>query len=200
MPQHSFIFISRYGSGKSTQATLLIEKLKEKNPDHQPIYIQTGQEFRNFFAEPGYTQMLAKQIVERGDLMPIYMCVYLWGKLIVNTFTGKEPLVFDGTPRKKLEAETLEDLFPFYGLEKPWVIYLDVKHEESHRRLSIRARSSGRADDSPTAMEERRKAYETEIVPTIEYYRTDPNVRFLDIDGERSVEDIHADIVKRVGL
>lgn len=128
------------------------------------------------------------------------MCVYLWGKLIAETFTGREHLVFDGTPRKKLEAEALEDLFPFYGLEKPWVVFLDVKHEESHRRLSIRARSSGRVDDSPAAMEERKKAYENEIIPTIEFYRVDPNVRFLDIDGERSIEDIHADIVKRVGL
>jgi len=132
--------------------------------------------------------------------MPEYMCVYLWGRLIVDNFTGKENLVFDGTPRKILEAQLLEAMFPFYGLEKPWVIYLDVEHEESHKRIVLRAKTSGRMDDHTKAIEAKKIAYGADVVPSIEYYKTSPNVRFLDVDGERSIEDIHEDIVKRLGL
>ncbi len=200
MKPQSFIFMGRYGSGKGTQSELLIQKIKSLYPDQPTLYIQTGQEFREYFKEPGYTASLSKKIIETGGLMPEFMCVYMWGRLIASRFTGKEHLIFDGTPRKLLEAKMVEALFPFYGLGKPWVIYLDVEHEESHRRLSIRAKSSGRSDDSPTAIIERRRAYEADIVPSIEHFRTAADVNFLDIDGERSIEEIHADIMEQIGL
>ncbi len=200
MKPQSFIFMGRYGSGKGTQSTLLIEALKKIDTTRTSLYIQTGQEFRSYTQESSYTAALTKKTIDSGRLMPEFMCVYLWGRLIAQKYTGSEYLVFDGTPRKLMEAQMLESLFPFYGLEKPWVIYLDVEHEEASSRLSIRARSSGRPDDGKDQVEVRRKAYEADIVPSIEYYRTNPNVNFLDIDGERSIEDIHADIVKKLGL
>ena len=194
--------MGRYGSGKGTQSELLIKALEKSDPSHPALYVQTGQEFRKFFQEEGYTAKLSKKIIENGGLMPEFMCVYMWGRLISDDYRGTQNLVFDGTPRKLQEAKMLEGLFPFYGLENPWVIYLHVEHEESHKRLTIRARSSGRADDGPEQIQNRRTAYETDIVPTVEYYRTNTNskVNFLDINGERTIEEIHQDIVKRIGL
>ncbi len=200
MKPQSFIFMGRYGSGKGTQSALLIELLKKKDPSRTSLYIQTGQEFRQYTKETSYTAFLTKKMIEDGNLMPEFMCVYLWGRLIAERYTGLEYLIFDGTPRKLMEAHLLETIFPFYGLENPWVIYLNIKHEEASNRLAIRARSSGRPDDGKDQVEIRHKAYESDILPSIEYYRTNPNVRFLDIDGDRSIEAIHADIVKKLGL
>jgi len=132
--------------------------------------------------------------------MPEFMPIYIWGNLLVSKYSGKENLVFDGTPRKLIEAQVLESLFPFYGLGKPWVIYLDIEHGESIKRLTLRTVAQGRKDDTPEGMENRRKEYEKNVVPIIGWYRAHSNVNFLDIDGERSIEEIHADIVKRVGL
>ena len=64
----------------------------------------------------------------------------------------------------------------------------------------MRAKKSNRPDDGQKELEERRSEYEKNVIPVIEWYKTNPNVNFLDIDGERSIEEIHADIVKRVGL
>ncbi|MDB5238963.1 MAG: adk, adenylate kinase, adenylate kinase [Candidatus Parcubacteria bacterium] len=200
MTPQAFIFVGRYGAGKGTQAELLIKQLREQNPEHPPLYIQTGQEFRNFSKRTTYTAALTKKTIDGGSLMPEFMCVYLWATLIGDNYTGTEHMVFDGTPRKLLEAKLLDGLFPFYGLGKPYVIYLDVEHEESHKRLLLRAKTSGRADDHAAAMEVRKVAYESDVIPTIEWYRAHPGVTFLDIDGERSVEEIHADIAKRIGL
>lgn len=200
MPQQqSFIFIGRYGAGKGTQAKLLMKVLEESG-ERKVLDMETGAGFRKFFKETNHTATLSKKIVESGQLMPVFMCVYIWGNLLVEKFTGQEYLVFDGTPRKLQEAQMLESVFPFYGLDKPWVIYLDVEHEESMKRLAIRAKQSGRADDSEAAIVKRRKAYEDDVIPTIEWYKTNPNVRFLDIDGERPIEEIHEEIVKLVGL
>lgn len=199
MNPHAFIFMGRYGAGKGTQAKLLMKVLRDMS-DVPVIDMETGAGFRSFFQGTSYTAALSKKIIEQGKLMPVFMCVHIWGNALVNTFTGKEHLVFDGTPRKLLEAQMLADVFPFYGLEKPWVIYLDVDHDEAHKRLRLRAVSSGRRDDSDDAIVQRKKAYEEDVVPTIEWYRSHPGVRFLDIDGKRSIDEIHADIVKRLGL
>ncbi len=200
MKPQSFIFIGRYGAGKGTQAKLLIEALKKADSSHGVLYVETGAEFRKFMAGDSYTAKHSKKIVEAGDLMPEFMCVYVWGKRLIEEYNGSLHIVFDGTPRKLLEAKILESLAPFYDLEKPWVIYLDVEHAESAGRLKLRGKTSGRVDDGEEELLERQKAFEADVTPTIEWYKTNPNVRFLDIDGERSIEEIHADIVKRVGL
>lgn len=192
--------MGRAGAGKSTQAKLLIDKLKKIDQDRGLMHIETGAEFRKFNEGPSYTARLGKSIVNAGALMPEFMCVYLWSRALEERFTGNEHVIFDGTPRKLLEARMLEQVFPFYKLDKPWVIYLDVDHTESHTRLSLRAKSSGRADDAEDIIKKRQQAYEADVHPTVEWYRSSPDVTFLEIAGERSVEDIHADIVKKLGL
>ncbi len=200
MTQQSVIFIGRYASGKGTQAELLIKALKEIDHSRSVLYMQPGQEFRDFMQGNSYTAILAKGVIEKGELMPEFMPIYIWTKMLIEQYTGNEHLVFDGCARKLLEAKTLDSIFPFYGLEKPWVIYLDVEHEEAHNRLKIRSKSSGRADDGAVEIENRRRAHEEFVIPVIEHYRTSPLVRFLDIDGERTIEEIHNDIVKKIGL
>jgi adenylate kinase family enzyme len=200
MHTQPFIFIGRAGAGKGTQAKLLIEFLGKKDPAHPVLYVETGAEFRKYIQGESYTAKLGKGIIESGGLMPEFMPVYMWGKLIAENYSGKEHLVFDGTPRKLLEAKLLDSLFPFYSLGKPLVIYLDIDHSHSSERLSLRAKSSGRRDDGAEVIEHRRTAFERDVVPTIEWYRTNPNVSFLDINGRGTIEDIHKDIVKRTGL
>ncbi len=200
MKPQSFIFIGRYGSGKGTQAKLLVEALKRAEPKTEELYVETGAEFRKFSAGDSYTAKHTKNIINSGGLMPEFMCVYVWGKRIAEEYTGSENLIFDGTPRKLMEAKMLESVFPFLGLPVPYVIYLDVEHEESSKRISLRAGNQGRADDGATALAERQKAFEADVVPTINWYRSHPGVKFLDIDGERTIEEIHADIVQKIGL
>lgn len=200
MKPQSFAFMGRYGSGKGTQSKLLMDYLKKKDSNCKVLYIETGQEFRNFIKGTSYSAGLTKKTIEAGKLMPEFMPVYLWAKLLTENYNGTEQLVFDGTPRKLMEAEIFDSIFPYYGLDKPWIIYLDVGHEEAIKRLSIRARSGNRLDDGEEQIKARKIAYENDITPTIEYYRKSPNVNFLDIEGHRSVEEIHADIVKKLGL
>lgn len=198
--QRVFIFIGRAGAGKGTQAKLLMQRLQTIDSARSVLYVETGAEFRKFIAnDPSHTAKLGRDIIETGGLMPEFMPVYMWGKLLVDQCTGNENVIFDGTPRKLLEAKLLDSVFPFYGWQKPFVIYLDIEHDESARRLSLRAQH-GRKDDSPDAIERRRIAFEQDVKPTVDWYRSNPNIEFLDIPGTGAIEDIHADIVKRTGL
>ncbi len=195
LPQ-SFIFIGRSGSGKGTQAQLLIEYLESIDPSRKSLYIQTGALLRDFIEGPTLTQKVAKDIYDAGGLMPEFTAIYQWVKALIERYNGNEHLIFDGTPRKLHEAGVLNSIFSFYKLTKPWVIHIDVTPEEALKRLMLRKRM----DDTEADIKERLSWFETEVVPAIDYYKKSSGYTFLSIKGERSVLDIHADIVQRLAL
>jgi adenylate kinase len=200
MNPQAIIFIGRYASGKGTQAELLMNSLKVSDPAHPPLYMYTGNEFRKYIQTGTHSANLTKQVVETGGLMPEFLPIYMWVKVLIENYKGTEHLIFDGSPRRLLEAKVLESVFPFYSLNKPYVVHLKVEHPEAHKRLQIRAKTSGRKDDGEAEIENRKRVYEADVVPVIEYYRNNPNVNFLDIEGERTIEEVHADIVKKLSL
>ncbi len=195
IPQ-AFIFIGRSGCGKGTQVELLIKKLKEKDPITDVLYIQTGLEFRKFIEEDSISAIKSKKVYDDGGLQPEFLTVRMWVDPLVANYTGKEHLIFDGTPRKIHEAGVLDSVFGFYGFPKPWVINIDISNDEAVKRLLSRKR----LDDNEEDIRSRLSWYETSVEPAINFYKDNPNYNFIKIDGERSVEDIHHDIVKSVVL
>ena len=192
----SFIFIGRSGSGKGTQADLLMADIKKKDPSHKIIYISTGQEVRKFITEKGLAQKFYKEDYDKGLFAPEFLIIYLWGKRLVEEYTGNEYLVFDGMPRKLHEAVVLSSVFKFYRIPGPFMIDIDISREEAMKRLLARKR----VDDVPDEINERLDLYDSEVVPVLNFCKTNPVFNYLTIDGERSIEAIHADIVKKVGL
>lgn len=196
MNQQSFVFIGRSGCGKGTQIEMLMKLLKEKDPGREILYVYTGQEFRKFIQGPSATQKLSKSIYDTGGLMPEFLTVHMWVKPIVENYKGDQHIIFDGTPRKFHEAGVLHSMFGFYKIHKPWVINIGISAEEAVRRLLQRKRQ----DDNEADIRKRLGWYETDVSPTIEFYRDNPNYNFIYIDGERSPEEIHLDIAKKMGL
>ncbi|MEK7501764.1 MAG: nucleoside monophosphate kinase [Patescibacteria group bacterium] len=195
IPQ-TFIFIGRSGCGKGTQVELLTKVLKEKESSIDVLYIQTGQEFREFIKGNTLTQKKAKEIYDVGGLMPEFLAVNMWVKPLVEKYKGNQHIIFDGTPRKLHEAGVLDSIFGYYSFGKPWVINIEISAEEALKRLLLRKR----LDDSEDDIKKRLGWYETDVAPTIEYYCDNPRYNFLEINGERTIEDIHDDIVKKVAL
>lgn len=196
MNLQSFIFIGRSGCGKGTQIELLIDVLKKKDPEHEVLYIYTGREFRNFIQGSSFTQKISKSIYEVGGLMPEFLTVHMWVKPLVENFNGSQHIIFDGTPRKFHEAGVLHSMFNFYKLDKPWVINIGISEEEAVKRLLLRKRS----DDTEPDIKKRLGWYGADVAPTIEFYRDNPNYNFVYVDGERTKEEIHKDIVEKLGL
>ncbi|MEA2715005.1 MAG: adenylate kinase [Candidatus Parcubacteria bacterium] len=196
MSTQSFVFIGRSGCGKGTQALLLIEALKMTSPPGESLYIQTGAEIRKFTEGPSLTQKLIKERYDTGSLMPEFLTVVMWAHALIERYTGKEHLIFDGTPRRLHEAQVFSSVFEFYKLGKPWVINIEINPEEALKRLLLRKRRDDNAED----IKERLSWFESEVVPVIYYFEKNPRYNYLAIDGERSVEEIHADIIKKTGL
>ncbi len=193
----TFIFIGRSGCGKGTQAELLQQKLREKTPETPIFYLETGGRFREYIQSETYSSNLSKEVMEKGGLQPEFLAVWNWSSLFVEKMRGDEHLVLDGTPRKLDEAEVLDSAMRFYKREKPFVVFLDVSKEFSIARFKDR----GRADDkSLQAIEERMKWYEEHVVAAVRYYWQNDNYKLLHINGEQTIEEVHAEIIAKMGM
>ena len=194
MNPQTFVFIGRSGCGKGTQADLLQKFLKEKDINREIFYLETGHRFRDFISKPGYSNNLAKSIQENGGLQPSFLAVWIWSDILIKDLQQDQHLVIDGTPRKLGEAIIFNEAMKFYS-RKPNIVYMNVSRKWSEERLAERHRS----DDDLSAVKRRLDWFDSDVLPAIEYFKTNPDVNFLDIDGEKSIDDIHADIVSKLG-
>lgn len=191
----TIFFLGRSGSGKGVQSGLLQEYLKAHTPDTPVFYVETGAHFREHVKKEGYTWDRAREVNATGGRQPDFLAVWAWSNHFVNEFHAGEHLVFDGSPRSLNEARIMDTLVSFYERKKPTIFFLDVSRETVERRLEKR----GRPDDlNPEAVAKRLAWYEEDVVPAIEYYKTNPAYTFIRIDGEQTPEEVHAAIVKEL--
>jgi len=195
MDSKIFIFIGRSGCGKGTQAKLLMEELKKHEPEREILYLQTGALIRDFIKDDSYSAHLAKEIYDAGDRQPDFLAINMWSNFFFKHFTGKENIVADGTPRSIMEAKTLDTALSWlYKIKNPIVIYLNVSNKCSVEKLLSR----GRMDDNKEDIEERLLWYETDVAPAVKWYRENNYYQLLDIDGERSIDEIHKEILDKI--
>lgn len=197
MELQTVIFIGRSGAGKGTQLELL-RKVLSRNAQKTPLLVmETGKYFREYIAKTGYTWDRARAVNTAGGRQPEFLAVWVWASVFIDTFRGNEHLIFDGTPRSLNEAHMLHSIFPFYERKNPAVVFLNVSASWSEEHL----RERGRSDDLLPGVIERKHAwYEADVSPAVQFYRSAPEYRFLDINGEQSPNLVHHDIVKGLGL
>lgn len=193
----SVVFFGRSGSGKGTQADLLLKHLAKSSPSVPVVYVETGDRLRNFVkGSDSFSAQLTRDTMAAGKLMPIFIPVWAWVSLLLEKFTGKEHLVFDGVARRIEEAPVLDSALAFYGRTDARVILLEVPVPEVTTRLLKR----GRHDDKEEKIAERLRWYETDVVPSVEFFRKSQNCKFVTVNGHQSIEDVHRDVLKALEL
>ncbi|MEK7535577.1 MAG: nucleoside monophosphate kinase [Patescibacteria group bacterium] len=190
----TYIIIGRSGSGKGTQAKLLIEEIKRRDQEHGVFYLESGDGFRQLLTDDNLTAELARQISDAGQLQPAFLAIHVWSHLFISNMKSNEHLVIDGTPRKLNEARILAGALRFYGRIKPTVIYVDVSRKWATERLLARHRS----DDEIKNVEGRLNWFDTDVLPAIEYFRDEQDFRVIDINGEQEIEKVHNEIISKI--
>lgn len=191
--QQTFIFFGRSGSGKGTQAEMLKKYILEKK-GVEPIYIETGQKFRNFIDQSNYSAQLTKEVLGHGGLMPVFLPIWLWTGDLVNKFDGKRDLILDGLCRRPDEAPVLDSAVKFFKLSKPIVFFIKTSDAWSFERL----KSRGRSDDSDEYIKSRLSWFDWNVVPAMAYFYDNKDYDFYEINGEQSIEDVHKEIIAKV--
>ena len=191
MPLNLFI-IGPSGCGKSTQAKLIAEK-------YNLTHLSMGQILRDEIANGSGFGDEAKSYIDNGKLVPddlIFDILISKLKAINN-----QDFIIDGFPRVLNQGRYIEYYLKKNNLPFSMLIHLSVTFEEiSARRAKLGAefQDADRTDNTPEAIASRQQFYDDGITPIREYFES--KALFVDIDGNRPIEPIFEDIVKKIEI
>jgi len=215
------ILMGRPGCGKGTQAKLLCQKFGLE-------YIGSGDLLREKVKEGGnFSSIKLKEVLARGDLAPSFLVFDIWlNKVdVLKNKPDFKGAVFDGSPRKLMEARLMEDALAWFDwLEYTKVVLIDISADESYARLTQRRicqqcgqtipyfgefkkmtvcdKCGGllvrREDDDPEAVRHRLDVFETEIQPVIDHY--EHSGLLIKIDGDQLIEEVQENIIRALAL
>lgn len=169
--------IGPQGSGKTTQAKILAEKLGYK-------YLGTGEMLREILqkGEPGWE--ILKKIFNEGKLIDdVTICKFVQEKFQQPEY--EKGVVVDGYPRT-VEQKNIFD--PDFDI----ILYIKVSDEIAIQRLLTR----GRFDDTRDAIRERLDLYHRETGPLLDIFLNEGKLWV--VDGEQPVEAVTAQINKHL--
>ena len=199
------------GSGKGTQGPFLAEKYRIPQ-------VSTGEILRENVRHGTDLGVVAEGYMSAGDLVPDDVIVNMVRERISepDAATG---FILDGFPRTVPQAEALDGMLGKINAPLQSVIHLEVSPGVLEARLGGRwtcprdgrvyneaelgdrrtCEDDGEAlvqrdDDQPEAVRRRVEVFNEQTAPVLDYYR--PQGKVLEIDGERSVEEVREEIVR----
>ncbi len=201
----NILLIGPQGSGKGTQARLLVEKLGF-------YYFESG----SFLREIAEKNEKVREMLSSGTFVPdkemvSYVTAYLDEKGIYDN------ILFDGFPRSIVQYDFLKSWLNDRKAKIDLVLVLEISEEETIRRLSSRRQDPKtgkiynlitdpppdnidksaliqRDDDKPDAIKKRLGWYKDQVIPLIAELNGETKV--VELNGERPIEEIQADLVK----
>ena len=150
------------GSGKGTQATLLVKQLGVP-------HISTGALLRDAAQRGTDLGLQAKALSDKGNLVPDDVMAgmleeRLGHKDVSNGF------ILDGYPRNLAQAESLTALLERLDQPVEEAILIDIEAHHILKRIAKRAQEEGRADDTEETVRNRLRVYAKQTAPVADYY------------------------------
>jgi len=174
------VLLGAPGSGKGTQAALLVKELGLP-------HISTGELLRSAVKAGSALGLQAKGVMDRGELVSDEIMLGLIEERLSRPDIGGG-FILDGYPRNLVQAEALDDLLN--RLEQPVeeALQIDVDVEMVIARISKRAAEEGRSDDTEETVRKRMEVYAAQTAPVVDYYAGKGVLsRVL---GEGSIEEV----------
>ncbi|BAV94943.1 adenylate kinase [Ichthyobacterium seriolicida] len=180
----NIILLGAPGSGKGTQSQEIINL-------YDLCHISTGNMFRENIKEQTELGVLAKSYLDRGELVPDDITISMLEKEVKSNLNSKG-FIFDGFPRTKQQAISLDSFMSKNSMSINYAISLDVSDDILKERLLRRGKDSNRSDDNPDIIDSRIADYHKKNSILKEYYNSQK--KYISISGIGSISDIFAEI------
>ena len=216
--QNVLILLGPPGSGKGTQAKLLMKKFGFS-------YFGSGDALRRRQKINDFTGRKLIEVMNKGDLVPSFVISKLWMDKFENFKKGRrlKGFILDGSPRKLIEAKFLDEALEWYQWSKTAkVLFIYISRKESLDRLTKRRickncfklfpwvgeykyikrcdRCGGelvtRPDDKIDSIKRRLEEFKKETFPVINHYKKEG--KLIKINGEQTIEDVFEEILKKL--
>jgi len=174
------IFMGPPGAGKGTQAKVVADRFGIPA-------ISTGDIFRANVSQGTELGVEAKRYMDAGEYVPDSIT----NRMVRNRIDEEDAVkgfLLDGYPRTLDQVEELDGMIRFTGHRLDTVIVLTVDPDELVRRLTERAESEGRSDDTEEVVRRRQEVYAEQTEPLIEVYRSRGLLR--EVDGIGEVDEV----------
>jgi len=205
------------GSGKGTQAKILVQKLGVPQ-------LSTGDMLREAIKQGSSLGLKAKEFMNEGQLVPDSLMIDLIRNRIKES-DCESGFMLDGFPRTVAQAEALDRMLADQKLTMDHVVNFVVDRNELVERLSGRLvcskcgasyhettkspRRPGkcdvcdgpvvkREDDTPAVVETRLETFLSSTKPVEDFYRSKGRLREVDAQGSES--DIFERIINAIGM
>jgi len=169
------------GAGKGTQAASLVNK-------YNLVHLSTGDIFRANIKGETALGTLAKSFMDKGNLVPDEVTIKMLESEVDKTPDAKG-YIFDGFPRTTPQAEALEAFLKSKGTSISVMLALDVAEDELVKRLLLRGKDSGRADDTDeNIIRNRINVYNEQTAVVADFYAAQN--KFEKINGIGEIDTI----------
>ena len=174
------VLLGAPGSGKGTQAALLVEQLGIP-------HISTGVLLRAAVAAGTDLGRKAKAVMDRGDLVSDDIMLGLIEERL-RADDARKGFILDGYPRNLVQAEALDRLLERLGKPVDEALQIDVNQDQVVARIAGRSAQEGRADDSAEVVRKRMQVYSEQTAPVVGHYEAKGILtRIL---GEGSIDEV----------
>ncbi len=150
------------GSGKGTQATMLVEQLGLP-------HISTGALLRNAANRGTELGLQAKAITDKGELVPDDIMSDMIEERLSRDDVAKG-FILDGYPRNVAQAKSLDVMLERLNMPADDAIHIDIDPETVIKRIAKRAKEEGRTDDAVETVKNRMRVYAEQTAPVADYY------------------------------
>lgn len=181
-----YLLYGPQGSGKSTQAKLLAER-------NNLIFVSTGEISRNI----AKTNPEVKALIDAGNPTPDGIITAAVADVLEKNKGGKG-FVFDGYPRYAQQIEPFVNLLEKHQWSITKVVFCKLDEAEGVKRITLRAKTEGRKDDTPAGIARRLELYHQQTVPIVNYFKKLGKV--VEVDASGSIEGIYQAILQVLDL
>ncbi|MBR5282434.1 MAG: adenylate kinase [Alistipes sp.] len=177
----NIILFGAPGCGKGTQAALIKEKY---NINH----ISTGEVIRGEIMGGTELGKSMQGYIEAGQLAPDSIVIGMIHNYM-QEHKDASGNIFDGFPRTTAQAVAFDEILSADGESVSVMIYMDVPEEELVKRILLRGKDSGRADDaSEDVIRNRIAVYREQTAIVAEHYSKQG--KYVAIDGVGTLEEV----------